>query len=259
MGETLELSKDVILQRQRQLIERELPACGWTDRQRLALTCRILSSHGHESGLAGQITSREQDGAFLTQALGCGMSEVRCSNLLRVDEDLNVLDGVGIPNPANRFHSWIYRARADVRCVVHTHPLHTAALSMIGVPLTIAQMDSCMLFDNVTFLEEWPGVPVGNEEGRLFTAALRDKSALLLANHGVVIVGKSIEEACVLALQFERAAQLFLLASAAGKVRPIDPALGHEARDWLFNPKRIAASFAYQARRELGKDASCFD
>ncbi|MDO2305726.1 class II aldolase/adducin family protein, partial [Escherichia coli] len=37
-----------------------------------------------------------------------------------VDEDLNVLHGHGMANPANRFHSWVYRARPDVNCIIHT-------------------------------------------------------------------------------------------------------------------------------------------
>lgn len=76
-----------------------------------------------------------------------------------VDEHLTVLEGDGMANPANRFHSWIYRARPDVRCIVHTHPLHVAALSMLAVPLEVSQMDIAPLYDDCAFLGDWPGVP----------------------------------------------------------------------------------------------------
>ncbi|MGV0554613.1 class II aldolase/adducin family protein, partial [Mycobacterium kansasii] len=90
-----------------------------TTRQKLALTCRALFDAGHDSGLAGQITARaERDGTYYTQRLGLGFDEITDANLLLVDEDLNVLEGDGIANPANRFHSWIYRARPDVQCIV---------------------------------------------------------------------------------------------------------------------------------------------
>ena len=51
------------------------------------------------------------------------------------------LSGDGMANPANRFHSWIYRARPDVQCIVHTHAFHVAALSMLEVPLVVSHMD----------------------------------------------------------------------------------------------------------------------
>ena len=89
-----------------------------------------------------------------------------------VNEDLEVLEGQGMPNPANRFHSWVYRARPDVNCIIHTHPTHVAALSMLEVPLQVSHMDLCPLYDDCAFLEAWPGVPVGNEEGEIISAAL---------------------------------------------------------------------------------------
>jgi L-fuculose-phosphate aldolase len=250
-------SKSVVIQREKRKMERELPSARWTEREKIALACRILSRHGHESGLAGQITVREPGGSFLTQRLGCGMREVRASELLRVDEQLEVLEGRGIPNPANRFHVWIYRAREDVRCIVHTHPLYTAALSMLNLPLVISHMDSCALYDNVAFLNHWPGVPVGDDEGHTISAALGQKSGLLLAHHGMVIAAGSVEEACVLALQFERAAQLQMLANGAGTIHHIRRELGLEARDWLLAPARLQATFAYHARRELAIDLQC--
>jgi L-fuculose-phosphate aldolase len=223
-----------------------------TKRQKLALTCRALYDAGHDSGLAGQITARaEADGTYYTQRLGLGFDEITEDNLLLVDEDLNVLDGTGIPNPANRFHSWIYRARPDVQCIVHTHPFHVAALSMLEVPLIVSHMDTTPLYDDCAFLAKWPGVPVGNEEGEIISAALGDKKAVLLAHHGQVVAGASIEEACSLAILIERAAELQLAAMAAGTVKELPEELAREAHDWTLTPARSKANFAYYARRAL--------
>lgn len=250
-------SKEQLTRSEKQKIERELVGGSWRTRERVALACRILHSNGHDSGLAGQVTMRESEGTFLTQRLGCGLSEVTPSSLLRVDDELNVLIGAGMPNPANRFHAWLYRARPDVKCIVHTHPLHCSALSMLGVPLVISHMDGCALYDNVALLEHWPGVPVGDAEGRLISNAIGNKSGLLLAHHGIVVVGRTVDEACVLAVQLERAAQLQLLANAAGTIRPMTRELGLEARDWLLNARRLEATFAYYARVELARDPQC--
>ncbi len=112
-------------------------------------SARALFDAGHDSGLAGQITARaEADGTYYTQRLGLGFDEITDGNLLLVDEDLNVLEGDGMANPANRFHSWIYRARPDVQCIVHTHAFHVAALSMLEVPLVVSHMDTTPLYDD---------------------------------------------------------------------------------------------------------------
>lgn len=225
-----------------------------TTRQKLALTCRALFDAGHDSGLAGQITARaEADGTYYTQRLGLGFDEITDANLLLVDEDLNVLDGDGMANPANRFHSWIYRARPDVQCIVHTHAFHVAALSMLEVPLIVSHMDTTPLYGDCAFLARWPGVPVGNEEGEIISAALGDKKAVLLAHHGHVIAGASVEEACSLGVLIERAAKLQLAAMAAGTVKELPEELAREAHDWTLSPQRSRANFAYYARRALAR------
>lgn len=219
-------------------------------REAVAQTCRILFAFGHDSGLAGQITARaEKPGTYWTQRLGLGFDEITSDNLLLVDEDLNVLEGEGMPNPANRFHSWLYRARPDVNCIVHSHAPHTSALAMLEVPLEVSHMDTCVLYEQCAFLKKWPGIPVGNEEGEIISEAIGDKKALLLAHHGLLIAGASVEEACVMGVIFERAARLQLLAMAAGPVQPIAPELGREAQRWLGTPRRHQAAFAYYARR----------
>ena len=261
MSDTMHLSKDELVNRAHQEMQRQFdPGLEWNDRQKLALTCRILFDGGHDSGLAGQITARaEQPGTYYTQRLGLGFDEIAQSNILVVDEDLLVREGGGMPNPANRFHSWIYRARPDVNCIIHTHPLHVSSLAMLEVPLEVSHMDNCPLYGDCAFLKDWPGIPVGNEEGEIISAALGDKRAILLAHHGMLVAGGSIEEACILALQFERAARMQLLAMAAGKIQPLPPHLADEAREWIRTPKRSQIGFAYYARRALKGHKDVFE
>lgn len=250
--ETLHHSKTSIIESSQQQMRSKLPKLDWTLRQKLAATCRILFLHGHDSGLAGQITARTgEENTFYTQQLGYGFDEITASSLLKVNEDLQVLQGEGMANPANRFHSWIYRARPDVSCIIHTHPLHVSALSLLERPLKVAHMDSCMLYEDVGFLAKWPGVPVGNEEGRLISEVLGDKRAAILAHHGLVVAASSVEEACVLAIQIERSAKLQLLAEASGQIQEIPPQLAREAHDWILQSARSQASFAYFARQLL--------
>jgi L-fuculose-phosphate aldolase len=247
---TINLDKEDIVRESLQKMQENLGGDKLPLRQSVAQTCRILYAFGHDSGLSGQISARaEKNGTYYTQRMGLGFDEIAPENILIVDEDLNVIEGSGMPNPANRFHSWLYRARPDIHCIVHTHAPYASALSMLEVPLEIAHMDACLLYGQVAFLKKWPGIPVGNEEGEIITQAIGDKKAIMLSHHGLLVAAGSVEEACIMGVMFERAARLQLLAMAAGEVQKISEDLGAEAQKWICTPSRITATFAYYARR----------
>ena len=249
---TATLTKPELIDIAKKRILQHLSMPPWSARQKLALTCRILHGKGHESGLAGQISARgEAPGTFITQQLGLGFDEITASNLLKVDYDLNVLEGDGMANPANRFHTWVYNARPDINCIIHTHATHTVALAMLERPLKIAYMDVCVLYDDVAFLPIWTGVPVGNEEGKVIAETLGDKRAILLSHHGLIVTGSTVQEACAVAVMFERAAELQLLCESVGEIKPIEPPLGKQAHDWILQEKRSQATFHYYARQLL--------
>ncbi len=227
----------------------------WSARQKLALACRILAADGHDSGLAGQLSARaERPGTYYMLRFGLGLEEITAENLLLCDDDLNVLEGDGMPNPSNRFHLWIYRAKPHVRAITHTHAPYVSALSMIGVPLSVSHMDTSLFHDDCAWLSEWPGTPIGDEEGRIISEAIGDKRAILLAHHGQLTACGSIEEAAVMAVFIERAARLQLLAMSAGSIKPIDPALASEAHGYRLKPRAIGMTFYYYARRVLRQD-----
>lgn len=258
MATTFGDQKSEIISKAHERMRHALVDQTWTLRQKLALTCRVLFDAGHGSSLAGQVSARAAPrNTFYTQQFGLGLEEIRQSNLVHVDEDLEVIDGTGMPNPANRFHAWIYRHRADVNCIVHAHSPHVTALSMLEIPLIVSHMDYCPLHDDCAFLSWWPGVPVGNEEGEIITHAIGDKRSILLAHHGYLVAGRTIEEACVLSLLLERAAKAQLMAMSAGDIKPIEPDLAREARAWMTTEKRYAATFAYYVRGALRTHADC--
>lgn len=255
---TLTATKKELMHKAEKDMQRLIKDIELTDREKLAITSRILFDKGHDSGLAGQITCRgESANTFLTQRFGLGFDEITAGNLITVDQDLNSLSGEGMPNPANRFHTWIYKEHPEVNCIIHTHPTHIAALSMLEVPLEISQMDTCALYNDCSFVKDWPGVPVGNEEGELISKALGGNRTVFLAHHGQLVTGRTIEEACNLAILIERAAKLQLLAMAAGEVKALPHELAQEAHDWVSTEKRNKVNFAYYARQALKNHQDC--
>lgn len=239
-------------------MEKHLPAPTWSLQQKLALTCRILADEEHESALAGQITARaDEPDTYWMLSFGLGFDEARASNVVRVDDDLNLLEGDGMVNPSNRFHLWIYRHRPEVNAIIHTHPPYISALSIVGEDLIAAHMDTSMFYEDCAYLPDWPGVPIGDEEGRIIHDALGNKRAILLAHHGQLVACKTIEEAAVLAIFIERAAKMQVRARAIGPVKQIKPELAREAHDYRLKPKAIGATFHYFARRAMKTQADC--
>jgi L-fuculose-phosphate aldolase len=226
----------------------DFPSADLAPREALAAACRILAREEHESGLAGQVTAvGEKPGTWWTLQFGCGFDEATSERMVLVDEDLRPLFG-GRPNPGVRFHVWIYGKRADVKAIIHTHAPHASALAATGQPLKTIHMDSAMLH-GTAHLAEWPGVPVADDEGRIISGALGNSKSILLANHGLLTVGSSVEEATYLAVFFERAARMQLRAMAAGGFREVKPELAAEARDFLLQPSIVRATFAYWSRK----------
>jgi L-fuculose-phosphate aldolase len=240
--------KQEFIDRVNREMAQDLPPLEGTPPELLAACCRILAAEGHESGLAGQVTARaDRPGTWWTLQFGYGFEEATAERMVLVDEDLKPLSG-GRPNPGVRFHVWIYNKRPDVQAIVHTHAPHASALAATGKPLKTIHMDSAMLH-GTAHLPEWPGVPVADDEGRIISGALGSAKTILLANHGLLAAGTSVEEATYLAVFFERAARMQLRAMAAGGFKEVKTELAEEAREFLLQPSIVRATFAYWARR----------
>jgi len=240
--------KQAFIDRVSREMTEDLPALKGSTPELLAACCRILARENHESGLAGQVTARaDKPGTWWTLEFGYGFDEATAGRMVLVDDDLKPVSG-GRPNPGVRFHIWIYNKRPDVQAIVHTHAPHASALASTGKALKTIHMDSAMLH-GTAHLPEWPGVPVADDEGRIISGALGKAKTILLANHGLLAAGASVEEATYLAVFFERAARMQLMAMAAGGFKEVKPELAEEARDFLLQPSIVRGTFAYWSRR----------
>ena len=211
---------------------------------RLATATRILVRE-HMIGPFGHPSARVP-GTDLVAILGHTHDDIK--DLALTDEDDIVvmdLDGEVVAGrmdaPGERFlHTEIYRARPDVQAVVHAHPMHCIAFSIAGVALRPI-WHLCTVFAE--------GIPVHGtsiqvdspDEGRALASVLGDKRAVLLKGHGVAVVGTSLEDAVVSAVNLERSARLQLMVESLGEVREIPR---DELNDDLLSVGLTAHEFA---------------
>ena len=143
----------------------------------------------------------------------------------------------------------VFRKRSDINCIIHTHAPKSSALAMTGIPLQINHMDTMIFYDDVQYLANWPGIPFGNWEGELISSVLsKNYWSALLAHHGLIVAGKTIEEATYRAYFFERAAemQLNVLDSTGGDINnlpKVNKKLAIKAREWRKSQGPVNAHF----------------
>ncbi len=188
-------------------------------KQRLAAALRLFGRLGYDEGVAGHITVRDPEDSdrFWVNPFGVAFTRIRVKDLVLVDPGGAVLAG---DRPVNRgafvIHSAIHDRRPDVVAAAHAHSIHGRALAALGTELRPVVQEACAFFGDHVVYREYHGLALEEEEGRRMAECLGERRAVVLQNHGVITVGSSVEEAAYWFISFDRAAQVQLLAEAAG-------------------------------------------
>ena len=161
---------------------------------------------------------------FLLNRYGLHWSEVAASNLLALDAAGNVLEGEGeFEKTAFYIHSRIHVGNPRATCVLHTHMPYATALTLLeGGRLEMVEQNALRFHDDIAYDDTYNGLVVDNAEGDRLARVLGSKRVMFLANHGVIVVGRSVAEAFDALYYLERACRLQVLArSMSPKLRPV--------------------------------------
>jgi L-fuculose-phosphate aldolase len=192
-----------------------------TDQLREMLTDagRVLAMEGHGDYVAGHISVRlpGESGRFLMKPAGIGIEEMRPDNIITIDIEGKKVGGTMPRHNEVYIHSEVLRARSDVQCVIHSHPIHAVAFSSLGRPL-VAVGNDAMTFaaGRLPIFSETTDLIIDQQRGKAVARCLGPHPALILRNHGIVATGGSIEEAVWVAIKLEKACRVQLLAESAG-------------------------------------------
>ena len=187
--------------------------------ERLAAAFRIFGKFGFSEGVAGHITARdpEHTDAFWVNAFGQPFADISVSDLLLVSHTGEILHGdYAVNQAAFAIHSGVHMARPDVVAAAHSHSLYGKAWSSLGRTLDPITQDSCIFWNDHVLFDDYTGVVNDPEEGKRIAYALGEHAAVILRNHGLLTVGRSVDEVTWLFVTMERTCQAQLLAEAAG-------------------------------------------
>ena len=195
-------------------------------KRRLAVALRVFGLLGFGEGTAGHITARdpEHPDRFWVNPLGTGFRQMTVGDLLLVDAEGTVVEGDGPVNlAAFAIHSRIHAARPEVVAAAHAHSVYGRAWSTIGRTLDPLTQDACAFYDDHVVYDTYTGPVLDPAEGDRIAATLGSNKAVILANHGLLTVGRSVDEAAWWFVSMERTCEIQLAAEGARtEPRPIE-------------------------------------
>jgi ribulose-5-phosphate 4-epimerase/fuculose-1-phosphate aldolase len=193
-------------------------------KQRLAAAFRIFGRLGFGEGIAGHITARDPERLdhFWVNPFGMSFRQIRVADLILVNHEGEVVEGTWPLNQAAfAIHSQVHAARPDVIAAAHSHSVHGKAFSSLHRKLRPLTQDACIFYDDHGLYDDYGGVADDVEEGKRIAAAVGETKAAVLANHGLITVGHTVDEAVFWFVTMERTCQAELLAMTAGEPKSI--------------------------------------
>ena len=202
-----------------------------------------MGQHGYgDEGGAGHISVRDpiKTDHFWINPVFRSFKSIRASDLVLVNEEGEVCEGGNmhaINSSGFMIHSAIHQARPDVIAAVHAHSIAGKAFSTLGIELDISTQDACAFwrdhtvykfvprFEMVLIISRSHGVVLSKDEGERIAKKMGNNAAIILQNHGLLTVGRTVDEAVSHFGSMDRCCAAQLLADAAATGRGIKPTI----------------------------------
>lgn len=216
----------------------------WPERTDLAAALRWTARlNMHEAvGNHFSLVVNEEGSRFLMNPNGRHFSRIKASELLEIDaNDMSTLDRADAPDPtAWGLHGGVHRKCRHARCVMHVHSIFATVLaSLADSRMPAIDQNTAMFHNRIVIDGDFGGMALGDEGERCATLLTDPKViAMVMGNHGVLVIGPSVAETFNRLYYFERAAQTYIEALQTGKpLRVLSEAVAEKtARQWETYP-----------------------
>jgi ribulose-5-phosphate 4-epimerase/fuculose-1-phosphate aldolase len=200
----------------------------WQLRCDLAACYRLVAAYGWSDLVFTHVSARipGPDHHFLINPYGLMFDEITASSLVKVDQDCRKLSESPFPvNPAGFvIHSAIHAVREDAGCVLHTHSRAGVAVSAQKCGVLPISQQSTFVLGSLAY-HDYEGVALRDDEKSRLQADLGDAHYLMLRNHGLLTVGRTIPDAFLFMYVFENTCRIQLDAQSGGELVQVNPAI----------------------------------
>lgn len=206
-----------------------------TLREKVLETAKKLPDYGLVWMAGGTVIARDiETGYVVVTPSGMPYSELIPADISVTDINNKVIDGKYRPSVALDLWTGIFRARPEINGIIHTHSPHATAFSVINEPIPIITETQADWFDGPI-----PVAPYLHLEDEAFftepVKVLGTGFAVLLGQHGVITIGKSLEDALERAVTLEEAAQTYTIAKMLGKPLVFSAEMTRRSFDYYHN------------------------
>jgi ribulose-5-phosphate 4-epimerase/fuculose-1-phosphate aldolase len=189
----------------------------WQARIDLAAVYRLVAHFGWDDVIYNHSSMRVpgEERTFLMKRHELLYTEVTASNLVKVSMDDDLDESAGVNRPGFTLHGGVLSARPDVNCAVHVHTELGMAIAGLKSGLRMVSQQAIRFYRRVGY-HPYEGITEDFGERARINAALGNNRALIMHNHGLLTVGKSVREAFVLMKHLLDAADIQLKMEATG-------------------------------------------
>ncbi|MGE5141529.1 MAG: L-ribulose-5-phosphate 4-epimerase [Rudaea sp.] len=184
---------------------------------------KLLPQYGLVTWTSGNVSGRDPEtGLVVIKPSGRLFDELTPENMVIVDLDGRVVEGDLGPSTDTASHVEVYRHRPDIMGMVHTHSNYATAFAAVGKPIPACLTAIADEFGMAIPCSAYAKIG-GSEIGQEILRCIGNSNAILIKQHGVFTIGKTVEKAVKTAVMVEDVAHTVWLAMQIGEVQELEP------------------------------------
>lgn len=185
------------------------------EKKELLYICLEMIERSMVIGSSGNASVRVDDHVVITPS-SVKYKEMKPEDMMVIDLEGDTVEGDRNPSTESPMHLEAYRNREDAGAVIHPHSIYTTALSILHKPLPMVIDEVVPKLGGEIRVASY-SMPGTKALAKNAIEAMKDRSVVLLANHGALCIGKNLRKALDNAILLERTCQIYLITLQAGQ------------------------------------------
>ncbi len=188
------------------------------ERRQVLNTAREISQTGMVMGTWGNVSARCDHDLMVITPSGVGYDSMTMEDMVIVDGFYQVREGILKPSSETPLHMEIYRKRPEVSAIVHVHSLYAAAFAVARTSIPVILEETAQMIGHEVPVADYAMCGSNALAEAVVRTLGEHKKAVLLANHGLLAVGSSMEEALKICYVAEKTSRVAIYARGIGEI-----------------------------------------